>query len=224
MDLELVSFKICPYVQRSIITLKQKDAPFKLTHLKMGDKPEWFQKISPLGQVPVLVVDGQTPLFESSVINEFVDEATPGALHPEDVIERARHRAWIAFCNDCMGDFSQMSMAPSQEGFESARDSLLKKLARLEDAVSDGPLFAGQAFSLVDSSYAPMFMRLTLLEGWIADFSPFANLPKTAAWRDALLALPAVTESVVAEFPKLYRGFLVMRKGWLGQTYLATKS
>ena len=69
MNIELISFDLCPFVQRSVITLLEKDIPFKRTNIDLANKPDWFLQISPLGKVPVLKIDGNI-LFESAVINE----------------------------------------------------------------------------------------------------------------------------------------------------------
>src|SRR5262245_51434236 len=99
---ELVSFDLCPYVQRSVITLKHKKIDFKLTLIDLAAPPEWFNRISPLGKVPLLLVrdseKGGEPvaLFESAVINEYLDEVTEPRLLPADPLEKARERAWVA--------------------------------------------------------------------------------------------------------------------------------
>ena len=92
---ELVSFDICPYVQRSVITLKHKKIDFKLTFIDLEKPPEWFNKISPLGKVPLLLVrnsesEKPTVLFESAPINEYLDEVTPDSINSKDPIQKAR--------------------------------------------------------------------------------------------------------------------------------------
>ena len=101
MKLELISFHLCPFVQRSVITLKEKGADYAVTYIDLADKPEWFLRISPEGKVPVLRVDDEHIIFESAVINEFVNEVTPGDLHPSDPVQKAYNRAWIAFGENC---------------------------------------------------------------------------------------------------------------------------
>ena len=82
---KLISFKLCPFVQRSIITLLEKGVGYEIEHIDLSNKPQWFLDISPFGKVPVLVVDDDVVLFESAVINEFLDETAPGRrLHPDD--------------------------------------------------------------------------------------------------------------------------------------------
>ena len=109
MQLHLVSFKTCPYVQRSVITLKHKGVPFDITYIDLADPPAWFTAMSPLGKVPVVEVTEdngtKTVLFESAVINEFADEISEGTLLPQDPVRKARARAWIEFASECNGAY-----------------------------------------------------------------------------------------------------------------------
>jgi glutathione S-transferase len=213
MDFELVSFKICPFVQRSRITLLHKRVPHTVTYIDLKSPPAWFSAASPLGKVPLLRVDGDTVLFESAVINEFIDETTPPPLLPDDPLARALNRAWIAFASELQGRFYQVAMAPDEGRFNSARTQLLEQLGRLEEALGDGPWFNGAAFSLVDASYAPLFMRLALLEQ-AAPLLPAGAFPRAMAWSAALLALPEVRDSVVEDFPELYRTAIAASAGY----------
>lgn len=95
--LELISFKLCPFVQRAVIVLKNKKVDFDITFIDLNNPPDWFKALSPLGQVPVLKVGNDDVLFESSVIQEYVDEITPPTLMPTDSLLKAKNRSWIAF-------------------------------------------------------------------------------------------------------------------------------
>ena len=57
MKLKLVSFKICPFVQRSAITLLEKGIDYEIVYIDIKNPPDWFLAISPFGKVPVLKVD-----------------------------------------------------------------------------------------------------------------------------------------------------------------------
>jgi glutathione S-transferase len=59
-----------------------------------------YLKLNPNGVVPTLVHDG-TPIFESSVINEYLDEVFPDPpLKPADAKARARMRALVKYQDD----------------------------------------------------------------------------------------------------------------------------
>src|SRR3954449_5617891 len=79
-SLKLISHKLCPYVQRAVIALTEKGVPFERIDIDLANKPEWFLNISPLGKVPVLVVqteNGEEALFESNVICEYIEDTQP---------------------------------------------------------------------------------------------------------------------------------------------------
>ncbi|WP_028489277.1 glutathione S-transferase family protein [Thiothrix lacustris] len=212
-QLELVSFKICPFVQRSIIALNQKGIDYTLTHINPQETPDWFKAISPLGKVPVLVVDG-TPVFESAVILEYLDEVYPPALHPADPLEKARQRAWVEFCSELLGRQHRMLTAKDEAGFNEARESLQQGLQRLDTVLAEqAPYFAGEQFHLVDCVYAPLFMRLAMLKQSYA--LEIALSARMQAWSDALLALDAVKTSVVEEFPVVFANFLKAQDGYI---------
>jgi len=60
-------------------------------------------KISPLDRTPVLQV-GDTAIFESAVILEYLEEAEPKPLHPADALRRA---------GECLFDFDAVTILPS---------------------------------------------------------------------------------------------------------------
>ena len=93
---KLISFKLCPYVQRSVILLKEKGVDYDIEYIDVYDPPEWFLALSPTGKVPILQVEG-TVLFESAVISEYIDEVYAPALHPSSSIKKAQNRAWMEF-------------------------------------------------------------------------------------------------------------------------------
>jgi glutathione S-transferase len=71
-----------------------------LNLLKFEQHEPWFVRINPSGQVPVLIHDGLV-ITESTVINEYVDEAFPDVpLRPSDAYGRARMRVWTKFVDE----------------------------------------------------------------------------------------------------------------------------
>lgn len=213
VDFELVSFKLCPFVQRSVITLLHKQVKFRIRYVDLSEPPNWFLKLSPTGKVPLLLVDGNV-IYESTVINELIDELTPARLHPADPIQRARNRSWIEFGSNCLVDTLHMTTAETEEAFRDVVSANKTKLEILEAELGEGQFFNGADFSLVDAAYAPLFTRLALIERLLPVFDRIA-LPKVAQWSDRLLALPSVIDSVVPDFPELYEALIWKRQGYL---------
>lgn len=204
--MELVSFKLCPFVQRAVIVLKRKKVDFKITYIDLSNPPEWFESISPLGKVPVLKV-GKEVLFESAVIQEYVDEVTPPSLHPEDPLIKAKNRAWMVFGDDLNMLMFKMAHAKSEQAFNELHETLTGKLKQLEGVHSGKAFFNGKTFHLIDAAFAPFFMRLELMaKASGLDF--LADLPKMQKWSDALLSESSVKKSVVKELPQMYLGMI----------------
>jgi glutathione S-transferase len=211
--LKLISHKLCPYVQRAVIALHEKGVPFERIDIDLANKPDWFLKISPLGKVPVLVVTGddgkEVALFESNVICEYIEETQGGAkLHPENALTRAEHRAWMEFGSAILGDLWGLETATDAGAFESKRQAVTAKFARVEAALGAGPFFAGDKFSLVDAVFAPIFRYFNLFDQ-LTDLAVFTHTPKLRAWRSALAQRPSVRSAVSPEYPALLHAFLV---------------
>lgn len=210
MTFELISFPICPYVQRSVVTLLQKGLDFQITYVDLSNKPDWFLAISPLGKVPVLRVDKTTVLFESAAINEFIDETTQPRMMPEDPVQRAQARAWIGFSSTLLTDVHELTMAQDQGAFTSAKTTLMGHLQQLEDNLDPRPYYLGERFSLVDSTMAPVFMRIA----WIHARKPlpeFSHMPRVARWSKSLLDLPSVRNSVRSDWDEQMTEYFLMR-------------
>ncbi len=224
-EYKLVSFDVCPYVQRSIITLEEKQVSYDIEYIELGDPPDWFLTASPLGKVPILFVAGAV-LFESAVINEYLDEVTPGRrLHPEEPLQRARDRAWIEFTSTILIDRNRMQHAATEEETRTRAAELREKLARLEGELGSGPLFHDEMFSLVDAAAAPLFQRLDWLLELAPDLGVLEDLPKVAAWSQALLARESIRRSTVPNIRERYFDYLQGKRGrnpdgtpsWLGR-------
>jgi len=198
--LRLVSHKLCPYVQRAVISLTEKGVPFERIDVDLLNKPGWFKAVSPLGKTPVLLV-GDTAIFESAVILEYLEETQPKPLHPADPLARAEHRAFIEFGSAILNDIWGLYSAPDEAVFNAKVIALREKFLRVEDRLKT-PWFDGARFGLVDVVFGPAFRYFDAIDR-IADFGVLAGLPKIAAWRAALAARPSVQRAVSAEYPAL---------------------
>lgn len=212
---ELVSFQLCPYVQRSVITLLEKGVDFRITYIDLANPPDWFLKISPTGKVPLLRV-GDAVLFESAVINEYLDETNPPSLHPTDPLRRAHNRAWIEFASTLLGTQYGLLTAKTEAEFEQKRTEATQQLAQVEKQLGSGPYFNGPAFSLADAAFAPAFMRFAVLEQHHPLYL-FAENSRVAAWSRALLAQESVRKSVPAGFAQLFTDYFKKKDGYVAQ-------
>ncbi|MDH5230693.1 MAG: glutathione S-transferase family protein [Gammaproteobacteria bacterium] len=204
--IELVSFNLCPFVQRSVITLLQKNITFDIRYIDLSNPPDWFNAISPLGKVPLLQVDGEV-LFESAVINEYLDEITPPSLHPEDVLQKAKNRAWIEFASDMIGNQYLMSIEKDTLAYEQFLNTIQSQFNILEKQLIHSPYFNGTEFSLADAAFAPLFMRYAVMQQQL-NLNIIPENSALSRWSQALLGLPSVKQSVIPEFDQLFIDYL----------------
>jgi len=215
MKFELISFKLCPYVQRSIITLLEKAVPFDINYIDLSNPPPWFLEISPMGKVPVLRVSDSV-LFESAVINEYLDEIHPPSLLPNDPLKKAHNRAWIEFASHLLSVIYKAVFTKEKQAFNQGIESLKNEMQPLEKMMGDGPYFNGDAFSLVDTAFAPAFKHLSILDA-IEPLNLYAALPNIDHWKSNLLQRKSVQASVVDEFEPLYHDYLKANGVYLGK-------
>ena len=213
--LRLISHRLCPYVQRAVISLTEKGVAFERVDVDLANKPDWFLKLSPLGRTPVLQV-GDTAIFESAVILEYLEETEPKPLHPADPLRRAEHRGWIEFGSAVLNDIAGLYSAADEAAFNARTAQLEARFARLEALAVASPWFDGEAFSLVDAVFGPVFRYFDVFDG-IGDFGILAGKLRLARWRASLAARPSVRSAVSADYPALLSDFLKRRNSWISQ-------
>jgi glutathione S-transferase len=212
--MKLVSHPLCPYVQRSAIVALEKGIVLERVTIDLSARPEWFVRLSPNGKVPLLLV-GDTVLFESAVIAEYLDETSEGSLLPADPLDRAHHRGWVEFASATLADIGGLYSVPDETSFEQKRLTLAARFARLEEVVI-GPWFAGYAFGLVDAAFAPVFRYLDTFQQ-LAGLSLAEGAPNVAAWRCQLRGRQSVRQAVAPEYPALLAEFLRRRSSHLSE-------
>jgi glutathione S-transferase len=88
---------------KCLIAVKEKGVAFESRFVNLHNFEQHspaYLKVNPNGQVPALVHDGKV-ITESTVINEYLDEAFEGqALRPADPYWRARMRIWTKFVDE----------------------------------------------------------------------------------------------------------------------------
>jgi glutathione S-transferase len=212
--LRLVSFDLCPYVQRVAIALEEKGASYDWVSVDLTNKPEWFLKLSPTGKVPLLDVGGHA-IFESSVILEYLEETVTPKLHPHDALTRADHRAWIEFASAVLTDIWGFYKAKDQAVYDAKIVRFADRMARVEARLSStGPFFDGEKFSLVDAAFAPALRYFDLFERWL-DLRPLAGMARVARWRSAVAARPSVRKLAPPDYIERLHDFLKAQGGIL---------
>jgi len=148
------------------MALIEKGIDFDYKTVDLSNKPDWFLELSPYGKVPV-VKRGDEVVFESAIINEYLDEVFPEkALLPKDHYLRAWARIWIDFANTRFTSaYGKVMYQPDAD--QESVDALMAHTRRIEahgfGRFTDGPYWLGCDVSLVDLTYWPWFERWSAL-------------------------------------------------------------
>lgn len=201
--MKLVVSKTCPYAQRAWITVKALQLDCDIEIIDLQKKPEWFLALTDFAKVPTLIDDEQRVLWESAVVSRYLNELQGYPLSPSDRFINATNEAWLDYVGQCQPFAFKMASSKANEKLQEFVQGYQKKFLLLENALGVGPYFNGEHFCLVDIFYAVIFVRADFAAKR-HDVNLYENLPKVAAWSEALLKHPAVQETVVPDFEKLF--------------------
>jgi len=164
----------CPFAKKVRIVLIEKDLEFETVPIdlaKRENRKQEFLNLNPFGKVPVLVDEDGAVIYDSTVINEYLnDEFAYPSLLPEDAAKRARVRLLEDFADTA---FTLPVMALEREAAgkaterdlanaDTARQLVKSTLSMLERELGDRE-YLSDTFSLADVSFAPAALRLQAL-------------------------------------------------------------
>ena len=144
--------------------------------------------------MPVLI-DDSTVLYESLIINEYLDEKYPNPpLMPKDPASKAKARILVDYgmahfdsaYQKLRMELMKDAKEQSQPVIDGAKSDLRKLLQRFEDEIGDQQYLMGD-FSLVDSDLIPRFTRL---EGF--GVLPDPSLPRLGKYMERMKTRPSV--------------------------------
>lgn len=182
------------------VVLEEKRLPYRIENLPPGNlwkKPPEMLARHPLGKVPY-IEDGSLTIFDSTVINEYLDERYPEpALMPSGAVERAMVRQLEQFGDEALlgGDLPPIWMSywsePAKrdvERMEKGREGLRKRdLPYVERVLGSarGNGYICGSFSLADVPYMMLAMVLEV------DAMPLGEFPCIQRYLTTLRSRPS---------------------------------
>ena len=156
--MKLIGSHTSPFARKVRIVLAEK----KIEYDFVIDSP-WLAdskvpNLNPLGKIPVLVLDDETPLFDSRVIVEYIDNVTPNnKLFPAPNRERTEVKRWEALA-DGISDAAATIFLETKRSPELQRsdwiarqhDKITRGLEFMAEELGEKPFCVGTHFSMAD--------------------------------------------------------------------------
>ena len=156
--MKLIGTHTSPFVRKVRIVLAEKkiDYEFVIDSPWLGDSQ--VQNINPLGKIPVLLLDDATPLFDSRVIVEYIDNVTPNAkLFPTPSRERIDVKRWEALadgiCDAAALTFLERKRPTERQDVDwitRQESKLIRGLEYMAEQLGEHAWCMGTHFSLAD--------------------------------------------------------------------------
>ncbi|MGF1700262.1 glutathione S-transferase family protein [Photobacterium makurazakiensis] len=215
--IKIISFKICPFVQRVTARLEAQNIPYEIEFISLKDKPQWFLDLSPNGQVPILVTESGTALFESDAIIEYIDEVYPTLEQDVSPEQRAIDRAWSYQASKHYLVQCSTMRSSDEDTLTERSEKLAKAFAKAESALGNGPYFKGESLSNVDIAWLPLLHRAAIIKSYTCH-DLLAGFPKVQKWQAALMATGLADKSGPEDFEEAFSRFYLSEQTFLGQS------
>lgn len=205
-----------PFAWKVWLTLEHKALAYDFRRLQFTEaelKSPAFLALNPRGKVPCLV-DGDTVVYESNAIVEYLDEAyAPRPVLPRTPAARARTRRLAAEADNYLYPaqrelFVQTLFRPAEKGRDAeaiarAHEAVLNELARWQQSLGDAPFFGGDAPDLGDFAAFPVIRAFRRVD----DREPAHGLgDRWPAWATAYLQRAEALPIVQKTWPPHWKG------------------
>ena len=219
--MKVFSLALSPYATRVRIAVYAKGLPVEI----VAPPTDWrtsaeFRKLNPLVRIPVLILDDGTPLAESGVIVEYLEDAYPEApLRPRTPKEAAR----VRFVTQVAEQYVMSAImplfglfdakTPDEPAIKAQLTKLDGTLKQLNGLLQPGAYAVGDRLTTADTWLTPLRY---MLEGLVS-FSGRKEIldgryPAILGYRDVILRDPHAGRAW-QEMDEAYHVFIASRAG-----------
>ena len=102
--MKLYSHPVSPFARKCRVVAHELRIKLEIVHIESARKDDNLRKVNPLKQIPVLVLDDGSTLFDSAVICEYLNHTGGGKFFPGMSIWRHSSGRWKALGLAALGD------------------------------------------------------------------------------------------------------------------------
>src|SRR6266852_8192978 len=134
--MKLLASLASPYTRKVRVVLAEKKIECELQPVDVSPVDNPVNAHNPLGKIPTLVLDDGTPLYDSRVIVEFLDSASPiSRLIPDETRDRVAVRRWEALADGILDAGILVRSEGLRDKKERSKAWTDKQVARMQRAV-----------------------------------------------------------------------------------------
>jgi glutathione S-transferase len=156
--MKLIGSTTSPYVRKVRIVLAEKRMDCEFVKEDVWSAQTTIGQKNPLGKIPVLLLDDNTPIYDSRVIVEYLDARAPTArLIPDENRDRAEVKTWEALADGSNDAAIAMRLESNREPqfqlqswIDRQRLKVDRALAEMSRALGKNAWCHGKSFSLAD--------------------------------------------------------------------------
>ncbi len=173
----------------------------ELNIIKQEHKTDAYRALSPLTQLPTLVLEDGTPITESRAICTYLEGVCPDPnLMGADAKEKAVIEMWdrrmeltylmpvAHWFRNSHPAMAELEAPQSAEWAQISAGRARKMAEYIDSHLATSIYVAGERFSIADIT-----LHVALGFGKIVKFKPWEDLPNLAAWRARMAARPGLT-------------------------------
>ena len=198
--MKLIAGPTSPYSRKVRVVLAEKRIEYEFVIDGPGDPGSKISDYNPLGKIPVLVLDDDTTLFDSRVIVEYLDNASPvGRLIPDDTRHRIQVRRWEALADGCTDAVVAISYEKRRAAAQQSAEWIAKQQGKIDRALKtmstelgNRAWCSGDLYNLSDIAVGCALGYLDLRMPNLNWRKPYPNLDKLC---DKLAQRPAFNDT-----------------------------
>ncbi len=131
--MKLIASLACPYARKVRVVLSEKRMDCELELVDVTQTDHAAIEHNPLGKIPVLLLDDGTPLYDSRVIVEFLDNVSPmSRLIPKGNRERIAVRRWEALADGVLDAAVLVRLESLRPDKEQSKTWIARQLGKAE--------------------------------------------------------------------------------------------
>jgi len=205
--MKLLASLASPYTRKVRIFLAEKKIECDLELVDVGPIDNPVNAHNPLGKIPTLVLDDGTALYDSRVIVEFLDGASPIAqLIPEERRERIAVHRWEALADGVTDAGILVRSESLRDKKERSKAWTDKQVARMKRGMAQMSADLGERALCHGDKYSLADIAVGCCLGWLGFRKPgevdwHAEYPVLALHYARMMERPAFADTV-PQLPK----------------------